>query len=197
MALLAVWAACFEDRRRHCAQGEVPTVAVIAADRQQARIVHRYISGLLRSSKMLERMVVNETATRIELGNACAIEIFAASSVSVRGYTLCAVIADEIAFWSIDGADPDQEILAALRPGLATIPGSLLVAASSPHARRGELWRHYREHFGKDGSRCLVWRATSKEMNATLDVGLIEAELEADPGRAAAEWLAEFRTDVG
>jgi Endoribonuclease L-PSP len=56
------------------------------------------------------------------------------------------VIADEIAYWPIDesSAEPDSEIINALRPGMATIPGALLLAASSPYARRGELRRQHR-----------------------------------------------------
>ena len=44
-------------------------------------------------------------------------------------------------FWPHDdAAEPDYEILNALRPGMATIPGAMLLCASSPYARRGALW---------------------------------------------------------
>jgi hypothetical protein len=61
------------------------------------------------------------------------------------------VIADEIAFWRVEGsANPDLEILRALRPSLLTTKGTM-IAISSPYARRGELWKAYSKHFGKDG----------------------------------------------
>ena len=44
-------------------------------------------------------------------------------------------------------ADPDAEVVAALRPSMATVPGALLLGISSPYARRGVLWQMYREHF--------------------------------------------------
>src|SRR5688572_10137648 len=46
-SLLAVYAAAFRDWRPHLAAGERATVAVIAADRQQARVCMRYIAGML------------------------------------------------------------------------------------------------------------------------------------------------------
>jgi hypothetical protein len=43
-------------------------------------------------------------------------------------------ICDKTAFWpSGDAANPDVEILAALRPGMATVPGALLMAICSPY----------------------------------------------------------------
>ena len=42
----------------------------------------------------------------------------------------------------------------------------------------------------------LVWQAETRTMNPTIDEGLIQRELEADPDAAKAEWLAEFRTDL-
>src|SRR6516162_2731365 len=35
------------------------------------------------------------------------------------------------------------EILTALRPAMATIPGAMLLCASSPYSRRGILWRAF------------------------------------------------------
>ena len=46
-ALLAVFVAAFRDSRDALAPGEKATVAVIAADRQQARVVFRYIVGMI------------------------------------------------------------------------------------------------------------------------------------------------------
>ena len=52
-ALLAVEAACFRDWTPFLAPGEVATIAVIAADRSQARTVFSYVAGLLDSVPML------------------------------------------------------------------------------------------------------------------------------------------------
>lgn len=51
---------------------------------------------------------------------------------------------------------------------MATIPGSFLLAASSPYSRRGELWRAYRQHHGNEESPVLCWQAPTRTMNPTV-----------------------------
>ncbi|WP_421621777.1 hypothetical protein [Alkalilimnicola ehrlichii] len=194
-ALLAVFEACFKDHRDALAPGEVATTRVMAADRAQARSVFRYISGLMHANPMLERLIVREDRESIELSNRAVIEVGTASFRTTRGYTFAAVIADEVAFWrSDDSANPDSEIIAAVRPGLATLDGKL-IALSSPYARRGELWENYRRHYGK-ASPILVAQAPSRTMNPSLPERVVTEAMERDPASAAAEYLAEFRTDV-
>ena len=106
-------------------------------------------------------------------------------------------ICDELAFWHTDGsANPDIEILNALRPAMATVPSALLVVISSPYARRGELWRAYRAHYGRDDDRVLVWQADTRTMNPTVPAAVITQAYAADAARAAAEYGAEFRRDI-
>lgn len=193
-ALLAIYAACFNDYRDRLAPGEVATAMVIASDRKQARSVMRYISGLVNGNPMLRRMVIRENSEAIEFDNGAAIEVHTASHRGVRGYTLSAAILDEIAFWHVEGANPDVEIIAALRPALATLDGKL-VALSSPYARRGVLWNAYRRHYGQPGP-VLVAQAPSRLMNPLLPQRVVDEALKDDPARAGAEYLAQFRSDI-
>jgi phage terminase large subunit-like protein len=144
-ALLATFEAAFKDHRDKLAAGEWATVLLIAADRPQARTLLRYVRGMF-EHPMLKPLVQRETAEGLELRHRCSIEVGTASFRSVRGYTLAAVICDELAFWMTDGARPDVEVIAALRPALATLDGPL-VALSSPYARRGMLWDTYQTAF--------------------------------------------------
>ena len=149
VALVAVYLSCFRTYR--LARGERGVFMVMAADRRQARVVMRYVKGFLHSSPMLASLVARETQTEIELTNGVTLEIHTASFRSVRGYTLVGAIADEIAFWPTDeSASPDKEVLQALRPAMATVPNALMLCISSPYARRRELWRAFRDHFGQD-----------------------------------------------
>jgi hypothetical protein len=119
-ALVAVYEAAFRDYTDRLSPGEVATVMVLACDRKQARTVMRYIAGLLHSNPMLERMIHREQGESIELTNRTVIEVSTASFRAVRGYSLAAVVADEIAFWRSDeSANPDKEIINALRPAMA------------------------------------------------------------------------------
>jgi hypothetical protein len=198
LALIAVFLATLRDYSPYLAPGEVGTVAVLAANRQQARTIFRYVSGLLRAVPMLKELIEDETNEAITLNNRVVIEIGTASFRTARGYTFIAVLADEIAFWRSDesSANPDVEILRALRPGLASIPGAMLLLASSPYAKRGELYAAYRRHFGKDDARVLVWKADTATMNPRIDPAIIAEAYESDPEAARAEYGAEFRDDL-
>jgi hypothetical protein len=197
LAVTAIYLSVFRDYQPYLAAGELGTVAIIAADRRQARSIMRYILGLLRSVPMLSDMIVAETAESVTLSCRVTLEIHTASFRVTRGYTLVAALCDEIAFWRSDeSANPDSEILAALRPGLSSIPGAMLLLASSPYAKRGVLWTTYRQHWAKDNSRVLVWSGTTAEMNPRIDPRIIEQAFADDPANAAAEFGAEFRSDI-
>jgi transposase-like protein len=149
------------------------------------------------AAPLLQKLVVRRTASAIELANRVVIEVHTCSYRTTRGYAFAAVVADECAFWRDESsATPDIEVLNAVRPGLATIPGSLLVAISSPHSRRGALWQAFKNHYGKDGDPVLVWQAPTRAMNPTVPKHIIEDALVADESAARAEYLAEFRSDL-
>lgn len=196
LALCAVYLACFRSYRQYLMPGERATVLIVATDRKQARTILRYIDGFLTNVPLLKKLVIGQTAESFELSNSVIIEVGTSSMRSVRGYTFAAVLFDEIAYFPTDdSADPDHEIIAAIRPGTATIPNAMLLFASSPHAKRGALYDTYREHYGKETDK-LVWKATTRQMNATIPQALIDKELEKDAAKASAEYLAEFRDDL-
>lgn len=196
MALVAVYLATFRRYRQHLSPGERATILVLAADRRQARVILRYVAAMLTRIPLLAKMIERETAEAFDLTNSVTIEVGTASFRSTRGYTYAAVLADEIAFWPTDdAAEPDYAILDAIRPGMATLPGAMLLCASSPHARRGALWDAHRRHFGVDGAP-LVWQAATREMNATVPQRVVDEAMERDPSSAAAEFGAQFRSDI-
>lgn len=195
--LIAVWATTC--RTYTLTAGEVGTFVVIASDRRQARVLKRYISGLLRSTPLLEDFIAEETADEIRLTNGLVIEIHTASFRSLRGYTVIGAVCDEICFWDSEetSANPDKEILIALRAAMATVPEALLLCISSPWARRGEAWRQYERHFGRDDSdRVLFVNAPTLLLNPTVDPEVIAAAYADDPIAASAEYGGEWRRDV-
>jgi hypothetical protein len=197
LALIAVYLASFKDWRPHLGPGERATVMVLAADRKQARVIMRYVKGLLQSVPMLAQTIEGETAESVDLSNRVSVEVHTASFRTVRGYTIVAALCDEIAFWrSEDSANPDTEIIAALRPAMATVPGAMLLCASSPYARRGALWSAYRRHYGKDDAPALVWKAPTRTMNPSIPQAIIDDAIADDPAHASAEFGAEFRSDI-
>ena len=196
LALVAVFLACFKDWRPFLNVGERGTITVIAADRKQSRTIMRYVRGLLRMVPMLRQLIEAERQEGIDLKNRVTIEVHTCSFRTVRGYTVLAALCDELAFWTgEDSSNPDAEVIAALRPAMATVPDAMLLCASSPYARKGVLWESYHRHFGQDGP-ILVWRAPTRTMNPTVSESFIAAEYEKDPVSAEAEFGAQFRTDI-
>jgi hypothetical protein len=198
LSVKAVHVAVFRDWRPYLAPGERAFVVVIAADRRQARTIMGYVRALLKETPALAVLVEKDNAEDIELSNGITIEVATCSYRTIRGRTIVAGLCDEAAFWSDpDGANPDYEVLNALRPAMATVPGAVLLIASSPYARRGIVWDGHKEHHGKDESSVLAWQAATEDMNPSERLrGVIAAAYERDPISAAAEYGGEFRTDV-
>jgi hypothetical protein len=189
LALIAVYLAAFRDYSPYLNLGERATIMVIAADRKQARTILRYVKGMLEDE--------TETADSVDLSNSVTIEVATASYKTIRGYSLAAALCDELAFWpQEDSAAPDTEILAALGPAMATIPGAMLLCASSPYSRRGALWDAYKRYFGSSDPNVLVWKAATRTMNPTVPQRVIDEAMERDAASAGAEYFADFRTDV-
>lgn len=193
-ALIAVFLSTM--RTYQLAPGERGVLMVVAADKRQARVARRYVGALLKSVPALAQLVRRETADIVELSTGIAIEVATASFKTTRGFTLIGAIGDEIAFWPTDdAADPDREILAAMRPAMATTQG-VLICLSSPYAQRGELYRNHREHFGRDDDPVLVVQGATRAMNPTVAQGFIDQQYAADEASARSEYGAEFRSDV-
>jgi hypothetical protein len=170
---------------------------LVAADREQAKILHRYCQGIL-SPPILQSLVWNVTASEIELKGGVTIEVVTRSYRTVRGRSVCVAVLDELAFWrDDDSANPDSEVLNAVRASMATFGSdAMVIAGSSPYARRGVLWDAFRRWHGKDDARNLVWQAPTRVMNPTVPQDFIDAEFERDAASAAAEYGANFRSDI-
>jgi hypothetical protein len=178
--------------------GERGVIHLIAAERKQARIAFRYIKAALNAAPMLQALIEAERKESIDLTNGVSIEIGTASYKSTRGYTVIAVLLDEAAFFYSDegAAEPDREIVAALRPGMASVPGAMMLVASSPHAKRGIIWEAFRRHYGVADAPALVWKAPTKTMNPLIRDKVIDRATADDASVAASEWYAEFREDI-
>jgi hypothetical protein len=191
-------AAFFSDQDR-LRPGERATVVCLATDRDQAKIIHSYVRSYFSSVDMLQALLSNGdgTAHSLELDNGVDISILTSSFRAVRGRAVLAAVLDECAFWRDDtSTNPDLEVYNALRPGLASLPGSILIGISSPYARSGLLYKKYRDHYGKNSAGVLVIKAPTRLLNPTIDQKIIDEALAEDPASARAEWMAEFRDDV-
>jgi hypothetical protein len=193
---LLVYLAAFRNFAASLGPGERGILMNLAVERRQARQTLRYCEGLLTGSPLLASLVESVTAEAIHLTNRLSVETHVSSFRSVRGYSIVAAVCDELCFWrDDDSSNPAEEVLAALRPALATVPGSLLICSTSVYARRGVAWSTYHKHFGHD-SDVLVLEIPTRTMNPTVPQSVIDAAIADDEPRARAEYLCQWRTDV-
>ena len=69
-----------------------------------------------------------------------------------------------------DSANPDHDVLVALRAAMASVPEAMLIGLTSVYARRGEVWRMFEKHFGRNESAdILVVNGPTRTMNPTID----------------------------
>jgi len=196
-ALIAVYLSCFKDYTDLLAAGERITVMVLACDRRQARTIFRYASAFLEAVPMLSSMIERQDSESIDLTNGVTIEITTNNFRSVRGFTIGAAILDEVAYWRSEySANPDEEVLNAIRPAMATVPNALLVGIGSPYRRSGVLHDAWKRHYGQSESRVLVIQASSQQLNPSIPDSVIARAMEADAVAAQAEWFATFRSDL-
>jgi len=197
-AIVAVYLACFRSWSEYLSPGELGHIFIIANDRQQAQIIKKYISGIMNSKAVFRNLIKDDLQWQIILKNNIVISVKTANFRAVRGYTILAVIAEEISFWrdTETSANPAHEVIEALKPGMSTVEGSLLIAISTPYAKFGFLYEQFQEHFGEKNDDVLTWRAKSTLMNPTINPLIIEKALHRDKASAKAEWLAEFREDL-
>jgi hypothetical protein len=180
------------------APGERGVLLCIAPDQRQASVVLSYTAAAFDASPIMRQLVANQTADTLALSNGISIEVRAANFRRLRGPSYIGVILDEGAYLLADdtSANPDTEILAAVRPGLSTTGGPLIVI-TSPYAKKGEVYGTFKRHFGANGDPAiLVAQAPSREMNPTLPQRVVDRALARDHAAASAEYLAQFRNDL-
>jgi hypothetical protein len=72
-----------------------------------------------------------------------------------------------------------------------------LIVISSPYARYGTLYEHFKDYYGQDDSKdILVWKSHTRLMNPTISQDLIDREMKKDASTAESEWMATFREDL-
>lgn len=195
-AAIADFIAAFSDHTGKLSPGEVGTILVLAASRVQAQGVFNYIRAFLESSAILNQLIESVSADEIRIVGNIAISVHTNNYRTVRGRTLLACIFDEVGFWRDESTSlPDVETYRAVLPALATTKG-MLIGISSPYAQRGLLYTKHRDCFGKDDPDVLVVQAGTKVFNPTIDSDVIDQAHRDDPESAAAEWDAQFRTDL-
>jgi hypothetical protein len=187
--------AAVQDYRPRLRPGERASIICLAVDREQARIVQRYIKGYFSENPLLNELVIADTDDGLLLANEVEIIVATNSYRSVRGKTVACAVFDEVCYWrSEESANPDVDTYRAIAPALVTLDAPL-IAISTVHRKSGLAYEKWAQHYGQD-SDVLVIKAPSRSFNPLLPEATIEAALKSDPEAASAEWLSEWRSDL-
>jgi phage terminase large subunit-like protein len=129
-ALIALYEAC---RNHGLPRGQRAYVLVIAPVVQQAAIAFDFMRRYILGSPILERLVFKIRNDEIELRNGVVIACRPCSYRTVRGVPIICVICDEMAFWQHEqtAANPEQEVIDAIRPGMAALSNTKIVKIST------------------------------------------------------------------
>ena len=111
-------------------KGEVAFVAIVSVSRDEASQRLRMIKSFLDALGLEWRPV--ESGVEL-VSRPIGFKVFAASISGVSGFTSITIICDELAKWKSDdgGTNPAPEVLAAIRPTMATQPNARLFLSSS------------------------------------------------------------------
>jgi phage terminase large subunit-like protein len=128
-------------RYRKLPRGGRAFVLVVAPILTQAQIAFDYIREGFYGSPELKRLIDKERSNEIRLRNGITIACYPCSYIAVRGISVVCAICDELAFWSHEetSANPENEVMAALRPAMATFPNAKLIKISTPYRKEGIL----------------------------------------------------------
>jgi hypothetical protein len=198
-SLIGTFTAALFDETHRLRPGERPLVMCLAVDREQACIVLNYMRRMFTDIPMLAAMVTRETQDGFQLSNGVDVVVSTNSYRAARGRTVLCAIFDEVAFWRSElTATPDLETYRAVRPGMSTLSSTaMLVGISSPYRKGGLLYDKFKKHYGRDDGSVLVIKAPTATLNPSLDPAIIAEALEDDPVAGRADWLGEFRDDIG
>ncbi|TGR83606.1 hypothetical protein EN866_33820 [Mesorhizobium sp. M2D.F.Ca.ET.223.01.1.1] len=197
MSVLSAYLAALCDWSDVLVRGEIGKLIYAAYNQKQASIAFSYAKSIF-ELPLFAQQVESVSADIIELKTNVELEVRAATWRGLRSVTSIGAIFDELAFFQSEehSANTDREILAAVRPSLATTSGPL-IAISSPFAKMGEVYQAVERDFGPNGDPLiLVARGASRDFNPSLSPRVVQRALERDAAAARAEYLGEFREDL-
>lgn len=196
--LMVAYHATYRDYRPYLAKGETARIPVLSKDIDEAGAIYNFFLAIMGDHPILRGQIVgNPTMERTLLRRQIEVKIKAATITGARSRAIPLAVLDELAFFPTkEAANPDTEILRAIRPGMANVPGAMLACFSSPHFETGELFEAFEQHYGKERDDILVWKAPTLRMhdNATVRA-FVAKEYEKDPIGAEAEVGSNFRKD--
>lgn len=145
-SFIIAYEAALGGHEEYIKQGQECVIYLIAQKLDIARANIPFVTGILKSSPVLEREIVQETVERVRLRNGISIMPSPPSLKAQRGLACPVVAMDEVAFWysDPDSANPDFEVERAVRYSQLQFPNYKRIGISTPWTKEGLLWKYHR-----------------------------------------------------
>ena len=172
--------------------GQVRDVLCIAPTVRQAKIMYGRVRALVESRPQLRRHLQGEpTQWELSFDFGVRLGVWPSRGSHIRGLQAKLLLLDEAAFLPCEGPHADRDILEAIRPSMAVVPGSQIISITTPWVRLGYVYEAFR-HRGDVDNGVLVFQASSHELNPGIPTKFLDKERRRDPDYFRREYLAEF-----
>jgi hypothetical protein len=195
-ALVGLWTCLFRPEAPACVRrGERFYSVAVATNLRQARLFVSAARSIVEASPLLAPLLVSTTEDELVFSTGGVLTAFTCSSRGGRGWPIACLLMDEAAFFQSETEGPQvaDRVFEALVPSTAQF-GALarIILASTPYGTDGLFAETWQRASNGEIPNAVAQRATTREVNPTIDAGFFEAEEARDPDTFRSEYGAEF-----
>lgn len=213
LAFVIAYEAVLGGHENYIKKGQKAICFLVSQNLQVARENYTFVLTTLESSPLFKKEIANTNADFIYLKNHITIGMAPPNGKALRGYAVPVVAMDEVAMWysDADSANPDYEVLRAIKYAQLQFPDRKRLGTSTPWTKEGLLWKY--SEAGTEGRNIkdpdkrrafkgiLAMHAPTAVMVGKPSGGLaraivtaedLEKEFQEDPGAFEREALANF-----
>jgi hypothetical protein len=195
-ALVGLWDATLRpELAARVRPGERRHVVAVATSHRQSRLVIQAARSIVEGSPLLGPLMESATEDELHFSTGASLSAFPCTSRGGRGWAISTLIMDEAAhFLSTDGSNiAAEEVWRALVPGTVQFgPEARIVMASTPWGTDGLFAETFQRAESGELEDARATRATTRDVNPTVDEEWLEAERIRDPEGYKAEYEAQF-----
>jgi len=174
--------------------GERRHAVAVATNLRQARLFVAAARSIVERSPLLSPLIEDVSDDEITFQNGTALSAFPCTSRGARGWPISCLLMDEAAhFLDTEGNAAAEPVWRSLVPSTAQFGSEArIIVSSTPWGTSGLFAVLYAQAANGELEDARAHRATTADVNPTIDAGFLAAEQARDPDGFRAEYLAEF-----
>jgi hypothetical protein len=175
--------------------GELFYAVAVATNLRQARLFVSAARSIVERSGLLPGLVESSSEDEIVFSTGGVLTAFPCSSRGGRGWPIAALLMDEAAFFQSETEGPQvaERVFEALVPSTAQFGSAArIILASTPYGTEGLFATTWQQAANGELEDAVAQRATTREVNPTIEESFFQAEEARDPESFRSEYGAEF-----